>query len=147
MNFSISDLTAGDYVAWRPLWDGYCRFYEADISEAVTARTWERLIDPQFPLYGRVARLQGRVVGFALHVLHVSTWSIGAVCYLEDLYVSEEVRGTGAGRALIDDLFSLCEQREWGRLYWDTATDNATARKLYERYVAGVEIARYRINL
>lgn len=147
MTFTLSDLAHGDYAAWRPLWDDYLVFYKVDVPEHVTARTWQRLIDPQFPLYGRVVRLQGRIVGFAIHLPHVSTWQEGATCYLEDLYVAPEARGTGAGRALIDDLMSICERHDWEKLYWVTDNDNETARRLYDRYVPADKTVRYRLKL
>lgn len=147
MTFTVSDLASGDYAAWRPLWDDYCTFYKVEIPEKVTARTWQRLIDPQFPLYGRVVRVQGRIAGFAIHVPHVSTWQEGAACYLEDLFVAPEARGTGAGRALIDDLLSICEQRGWDRLYWVTDNDNQTARRLYDCYNQADGIVRYTLKL
>lgn len=147
MKFAISDLSEGDYEAWKPLWDGYCRFYEKDMPAAITARTWQRLIDPQVPVSGRVARLGGRIIGFAHYVLHPSTWEITSVCYLEDLFVAPEARGTGAGRALIDDLLSLCETRGWSELYWMTAETNATARRVYDHYDKANGMVQYRLIL
>ncbi|MFT4149644.1 MAG: GNAT family N-acetyltransferase [Paracoccaceae bacterium] len=147
MSFAISDLAEGDHDAWRPLWGGYCAFYEKDMPAAVTARTWERLIDPQVPVWGRVIRLGGRIVGFAHHLTHVSTWQITPVCYLEDLFVAPEARGTGAGRALIDDLLSICEAKGWSELYWMTAEDNAKARRIYDHYDKPIGFVQYRLAL
>lgn len=147
MKFALSDLSEGDHDAWRPLWDAYCAFYETRIPPSVTSRTWERLIDPQVPLWGRVVRSGGRIVGFAHHLTHVSTWEIGAVCYLEDLFVTPDARGIGAGRALIDDLVSICESRGWSELYWMTAEGNAKARRVYDRFGKTDGMVRYRVKL
>ncbi len=147
MTVTLHDLGEGDYQAWRPLWDAYCDFYQTEIAPWVTARTWARLIDPQVPIQGRVARSGGRVVGFAHHLTHPSTWHDGPVCYLEDLFVAPEARGTGAGRALIDDLISICERRGWEQLYWITASGNETARRLYDFYDKADGTVRYRLNL
>lgn len=147
MTLTLSDLAEGDYPAWRPLWDAYCSFYKTDVPEPVTARSWQRLIDPQAQLWGRVVRSHGRIVGFSTFLIHPSTWEVAPVCYLEDLFVTPEARGIGAGRALIDDLLSICEARGWSQLYWMTAGDNATARKLYDVFGAADGMVRYRLKL
>ncbi len=143
----IRDLQADDYAIWRPLWDGYCAFYQVDLPEAMTQRTWTMLMDSQIPVHGRVAVLDGVLVGFAHHVVHPTTWTATSACYLEDLFVSPAVRCTGLGRALIDDLLELCIVRGWSRLYWHTDADNIAARRLYDRYVLADSVVRYRIPL
>lgn len=147
MSVTLHDLGEGDYQAWKPLWDGYCSFYQTEVPPWVTARTWSRLIDPQVAMWGRAVRAHGRIVGFAHHLIHPSTWHEGSVCYLEDLYVGPDARGIGAGKALIDDLISLCERKGWEQLYWVTDEGNATARRLYDRYQPADGIVRYRLDL
>ncbi len=142
---SVRAMIAADSAAWRALWTAYCHFYGTDVPEAVTARTLERLLDPQSALVGRVAERDGRVVGFSASVIHEATWDARPVCYLEDLYVAEPARGAGVGGALIDDLIGLARERGWGRLYWHTRADNAVARRLYDRFAAADDFVRYRL--
>ncbi len=75
----------------------------------------------------------GAVVGFANYVLHPNTWGVQLVCYLEDLFVSAELRGAGAGRALIDWLIATGKRQSWSRVYWMTQESNRVARRLYDR--------------
>ena len=89
----------------------------------------------------------GRMIGFAIHHHHDSTWVMTPDGYLEDLYLDPEARGKGIGRALIDDLIAICRANGWSRLYWHTNRDNAQARKLYESYVEDQGYMRYRIDL
>src|SRR6478735_6108106 len=77
-----------DEPAWRQLWRGYCDFYEADVPDAVTNRTWKRILDPDAQVMCLVAEVEGKVQGFANCVVHENTWETQAVCYLEDLYVA-----------------------------------------------------------
>ena len=59
-----------------------------------------------------------------------------------------EARGKGSGPgALINDLIALAEARGWHRLYWHTNHGNATARKLYDSFVAADGNIRYRMSL
>lgn len=88
----------------------------------------------------------GKVSGFAIHFTHPSTWVVSDDCYLEDLFVDEEIRGAGLGRALLDDLVALSRANGWSRLYWHTDENNHRARKLYDSYVETDGHVRYRID-
>jgi GNAT superfamily N-acetyltransferase len=48
-----------------------------------------------------VAEVDGRIEGFAMYYIRFSTWK-GQRMYLEDLIVTEEMRGKGLGRLLFD---------------------------------------------
>lgn len=143
----IRDATPADEGAFRTLWQGYLDFYGVDLSPEVTAATWARLIDPASPVKARLAEADGRVMGFAIHLHHPSTWVLTEDCYLEDLFVAPEARGQGLGRALIDDIIALARARGWGRVYWHTRIDNKKARALYDRYVGWDDHIRYRVIL
>ncbi len=141
----ISNVQPDDEARWRQLWAGYLDFYEVDLAPAITDSTWQRIHDPSSRLACRVVRVDDRIAGFAIHHFHDSTWSMKPDCYLEDLYLDADYRGQGLGRALMDDLLSICRERGWSRLYWHTGRNNATARKLYDQYVKEDGHVRYRV--
>jgi GNAT superfamily N-acetyltransferase len=143
----VRDATHGDETAFLPLWDQYLAFYRVDLVPAVTHATWARLMDPVSPVKARLAVVDSQVQGFAIHLHHPSTWVATEDCYLEDLFVAEAARGTGMGRALIDDLISLARRNGWSRLYWHTDEANTRARALYDQYVASDGHIRYRLTL
>ncbi|MEX2373003.1 MAG: GNAT family N-acetyltransferase, partial [Dehalococcoidia bacterium] len=58
-----------------------------------------------------IVERDGRAVGFALFFPHYSTWEGSAGLYVEDLFVTEEARGTGAGRALLAALARVARDR------------------------------------
>ena len=140
----IRDPIAADEMAWRELWSGYNAFYEASIPEAVTAHTWQRLLDPASSMFGRLAITDGEVAGFSLCIVHDSSWAIGSYCYLEDLFVAPEFRGRGCGRALIQDLVDRANANGWSRLYWHTRVNNP-ARRLYDEFNRADDFVRYRL--
>ena len=143
----IRDPRPGDEAAWRLLWSGYIAFYESEVSEAVTAATWQRLFMPGSGMFGRLAEWDGAVAGFTVSVVHPGSWTLSPVCYLEDLFVDPKMRGHGLGRALIEDLVALARDRGWSRIYWHTRQGNATARLLYDRFAKADDFVRYRILL
>lgn len=147
MTFDIRDARASDEGEWRRLWSGYLAFYKADVASDVTANTWRRILDPSSPVAMRVAEDHGKLLGFAIHLSHPSSWVMNEDCYLEDLYVDEKTRGAGVGRALLDDLIALAERKGWARIYWHTNEDNDRARRLYDSYVKTDGHVRYRMKL
>lgn len=146
MDLSIRDARSEDQDAWLKLWNDYLAFYNVDLTEDVTAHTWARIIDPASRVSARLAIQDGNVVGFAIHHFHDSTWVKTPDCYLEDLFIDANIRGRGIGRALIDDLISICREKGWSRLYWHTNEENERARKLYDSYVSSDGHIRYRIK-
>ena len=139
---TIRPVEARDETRWRTLWDGYCRFYEREPSEAITAHTWARLMDETSPVHGIVAERDG-VIGIANYIIHENTWSLTPVCYLEDLFVDPDTRAHGVGQALIDWLVAGMKAHGWSRLYWHTRENNYRARGLYDKYTSHSGFVRY----
>jgi GNAT superfamily N-acetyltransferase len=141
---SVRPIEQDDEALWRQHWRSYCEFYKQSISDEVTKNTWQRILSDDRALNGlAVLDDQGKMQGFAHYVLHPGTWSPRTLCYLEDLFVSSDVRGGGFGRALIDHLLWLAHANDWDRVYWMTESTNATARRLYDRYVGADGFVRY----
>lgn len=147
MTVQIRDTTPEDEAQWRGLWAQYLAFYAVTLAPAITDHTWARLMSAESTLKARLAVDSGRVLGFAIHQQHASTWVLGDDCYLEDLFVDADTRGMGIGRALIDDLQALSKARGWLRLYWHTDEGNVRARRLYDSIVPSDGHIRYRMKL
>ena len=108
--------------------------YEGSL-DAVTATEDDlrrALFADQPAIFAHVAEHEGSVAGFALWFLNYSTWLGSHGIYLEDLYVTPALRGTGLGRALLSELARVCVQRGYGRLEWAVLDWNAPARGFYE---------------
>lgn len=147
MPVSIAPLSEGDRARWDPLWAGYLTFYETKLAPEVTDATWARLMDPMSPVCGLGAHANGTLIGFAHYVLHGGTWDVRPTCYLEDLYVDETVRGSGAGRALIEALADKGRAENWTQIYWQTASGNVQAQYLYDRLATRTDWVRYDLTL
>jgi GNAT superfamily N-acetyltransferase len=140
----IRDASLQDEASWKRLWAGYNAFYETSVPDEVTNQTWRRIFDPASGIFARLAEQNGDVIGFSVSVLHGGTWTIGPICYLEDLFVDPNRRGQGAGRLLIQDLVDRARSRRWSRLYWHTRADNP-ARNLYDQFAKADDFVRYRL--
>jgi GNAT superfamily N-acetyltransferase len=90
------------------------------------------LFGDQPAVFAHVAEHEGAVAGFALWFVNYSTWTGRHGIYLEDLYVSPELRGHGYGRALLTELARICVERSYGRLEWSVLDWNEPAIGFYE---------------
>ncbi|MCJ8175215.1 GNAT family N-acetyltransferase [Pseudomonas viridiflava] len=129
----IRHVTADDHHAWLPLWQAYLRFYKTELAEGVSEVTWQRLLDPQEPTHSALAWVDGKAVGMVNFIYHRSNWSIRNACYLQDLIVAPEQRGTGIGRQLIEHVYATAKADDCDKVHWLTHETNATAIQLYER--------------
>ena len=143
----IRPAEAGDENDWRRLWAGYCDFYGAVVPDEITTATWRRILDPASQIGAILAVLEGETVGLVNYVLHPFTWSDRPTCVLEDLYVSPTARGRGVGAQLIEHLVQTGRAEGWARVYWHTRENNATARRLYDRFCPADGFIRYTIPL
>lgn len=135
---TIRFIKAGDKDQWLPLWSGYLAFYETTLDDSVTEATFARLTDPaRQNQVAMVAEVDGKLIGFVHCITHPSNWKTEDVVYLQDLFVDPAVRGTGAGRALIEAVYKWADGRGTPTVYWLTQEFNTTARQLYDR-VAGL---------
>lgn len=145
MTTTVRPVSLADKERWLELFKAYIVFYESELSDEQFELTWNR-IHSDFNMYGLVAEQDGNIVGIANYLYRPSTWAKNDFCYLEDLFVDPAVRGTGAGRALITELTEIARKAGSERLYWTTAPDNATARRLYDS-LATTNRVQYRIPI
>ncbi len=80
-------------------------------------------------------------------MFHRSTWAENNYCYLEDLYVSPEVRGRHIGKQLIEYVQKQATKHSCERLYWHTQESNQTAQKLYDWIAQKPGVIQYRMSL
>ena len=147
MTVKIRKIEVRDEARWRVLWDGYCRFYERDLSEPITRHTWNRIMDFTSPVHAIVAEdAAAGVIGICNYILHENTWTLTPVCYLEDLFVDPHQRAVGVGKQLIDWLVAEMKVQGWSRLYWNTRENNYRARGLYDKFTPHSGFLRYVIN-
>jgi GNAT superfamily N-acetyltransferase len=131
---SVRSIRQEDFERWRVLWEGYLSFYRAELSDALTERTFRRLRDAEEEMLGLVAvGADDQPTGLAHLVFHASTWSTSQYCYLEDLYVDPSNRGGQVARALFEAVYAQARERGARRVYWHTQQFNAAARSLYDR--------------
>lgn len=144
---TIRPLVKSDMEAWEPLWQGYLTFYKSSVAPYVTRLTFSRLTGGTEPMGGFIAEQDGKAIGIVNWVMHRTTWSASDICYLQDLFVSPEIRGGGTGAKLIEAVRALAEEKGCFRVYWQTHETNDTAMKLYDKVAQKSGFLVYRIPL
>jgi len=140
---TIRALKAADFDTWLPLWRGYQKFYETEIPADVTRITWERMLDGHEPVFGALAFSGERAVGIVHWLYHRTCWTIGNNCYLQDLFVAPEQRGSGIGRKLIEHVYAAARIAGCAKVYWLTHETNKNAMLLYDRIAARTGFVHY----
>jgi GNAT superfamily N-acetyltransferase len=82
-----------------------------------------------------VAEAGGKVEGFALYYTRYSTWK-GQRMYLEDIVVTEKMRGHGLGKKLLDQLVEVAKEKGFSGMMWQVLDWNEPAINFYKKYPA-----------
>ena len=111
---------------------GYQTFYGAHPDAERNRKFFSRFVHPSEEGLLLGAWVDGDLVGFAtLYWFFSSTKATDAVL-MNDLFVRQDVRGGGVGRALIASALDEARKRGAAHLEWFTAPDNAVAQRLYD---------------
>lgn len=74
-----------------------------------------------------------KIIGFALYYIRFSTWK-GQRMYLEDLLVTNEMRGQGIGKLLMDRLIKEAKEKKLPAIVWQVLDWNEPAMNFYKKY-------------
>ena len=124
--------------------------YEKAPQEVVTTpdEIRETLLGAGSKTEALIAESEGNVVGYAVFFTSYSTWLGRNGIYMEDLYVSPDYRGQGAGIALMKNIARCAVKRQCGRLEWSVLDWNQPAIDFYLSIGAlpQSEWVRYRLD-
>jgi GNAT superfamily N-acetyltransferase len=116
--------------------------------EATVESVAQSLFGPNSDSHAAICERDGVPVGFAVWFFSYSTWQARNGLYLEDLYVTPEQRGTGAGRLMLRYLARIAVEKGCGRFEWSVLDWNEPAIKAYQAIGAEplTEWTRYRLS-
>ena len=116
---TIGRATAADRADWERLWQAWQDHMEGAVPAAITATTWDMMMRNEGGLTTLIARTEdGTAVGFANASATPFAWTGGLILFLQDLFIVEEVRGAGAGEALLKGVYSLADELGATQVFW-----------------------------
>jgi len=140
----IRALKESDRPAWATLWKGYLGYYETELPPEMYDIAFNRMLSgSEHEFHGLLALKGGEPVGLVHYLFHRHGWKVEPVVYLQDLYVNHAARGTGAGRALIEAVYTAADAAGSPSVYWLTQDFNKTARTLYDRIGTQTPFIKY----
>ena len=78
-----------------------------------------------------IGEFEGQPVGYALFFTNFSTFTGRPGIYLEDLYVSPNMRGKGFGKSLLAYLAKLAQEKNYTRVEWSVLDWNEPSIQFY----------------
>lgn len=111
-------------------------FYTIDnypIDIEVTKRNFEYFI--QQPQLGRVfeIRYENEIVGYLLFATLFSFEFGGTIAFLDELYISEKMRGKGLGKMAVEFAKNYAKEQDYKVLYLEVEPHNEKAQELYKK--------------
>jgi len=143
----IRPLGAQDEAAWKELWRQYANEVGESTNAVETDRAWSILMDPDLPLHGLGASVEGSLAGFLLYAPIPYPWGTGSACYLVDIGVNGAFRRRGVAWALIKVLAGMGLRNEWRHIFWLADPKNPAACRLYDQIGRRSELVRYEMTL
>jgi ribosomal protein S18 acetylase RimI-like enzyme len=105
---------------------------KAEPSEATIRQVAAQLLDHEHTEFLLARDGDGRAVGVCQLRYRLSVWTGSEDCWLEDLFVTEEARGGGHGRELVEAAFESARARGCRRMELDVNEQNEAALRFYE---------------
>lgn len=90
-------------------------------------------LTPSFPPLLEERGPEGAVVGIALYYIKYSTWK-GKCIYLDDIIVTESLRGHGIGKQLFEAVLQVAKKMKARKLEWQVLEWNKPAINFYKKY-------------
>lgn len=134
MNIEIRRAVKSDCVRIMELVQELADYEKAPDEVTVTLDHFEESGFGKQPVWWAfVAEVDGRVEGFALYYIRYSTWK-GRRMYLEDILVTEKMRGKNLGKLLFDALIAEGKEKKFSGLVWQVLDWNEPAVNFYKKY-------------
>lgn len=139
MKYIIRDAQANDMAQVHQLIKELAVYEKEDDAVEVTVEDLIRDgFGPKQLFHCYVAESEEEIVGMALLFQRYSTWK-GPIIHLEDLIVTERMRGSGLGTALLTKVVEHGHKLGVKRINWEVLNWNEPAIALYESKGAQVK--------
>jgi len=142
----VRPVTEADRERWEQLFADYASFYKTEIPDGGFDNVWQWIFDDNNDFWCALAQtVDGEIIGFTQYQFMHRSLGGSMTVYMSDLYVDPKVRGTGAGRALIDHVIEFTKSKGLPSVRWLTQDFNYAGRRLYDTYQPKTDFIFYNI--
>jgi GNAT superfamily N-acetyltransferase len=142
----IRDVQVADHAEWVVLYAGYREFYRMAPDPVVVETTWTWVVTGQHAMRGLVAVGENGELLALANLREFARPSVARMgLYLDDLFTAPAARGRGAGAALLARAAEFAAEQGAVVVRWITASDNLTARRLYDQHATLTPFVTYDI--
>ena len=147
VTFAVRYVQAQDAPVWASLYTGYRAFYDLPDDPAAVRQTWQWILTQEHGLFGLVAANPAdEPIALANLRWFIDPTYPARGLFLDDLFTAPEARQTGAAQALLRRAAEIAAEGGANVVRWITASDNTTARRLYDRVATATEWVTYEMN-
>jgi GNAT superfamily N-acetyltransferase len=140
----VARVAPADRADWERLWQAWQDHMAGNVPCPVTDQAWDMMMRPDSGLYALLARTgDGEAVGFANVSATPFAWTGGPILFLQDLFVAEAARGSGAGEALLKGVYDLADELGANQVFWMVDEDDARLQGFYGRHGIRTPYLRY----
>lgn len=144
MTVEVRDVAASDREDWFRLWQEWQEHMHGAVPAAVSEQAWVQCLDPGSGLHALIARsAEGAALGFAHASVAPFAWTGTPILFLQDLFVTPQARGQGAGEALLTSIYALADRLGAAQVFWMVDEENARLQAFYEHHAIRTPYLRY----
>jgi GNAT superfamily N-acetyltransferase len=139
MQINIREARKEDCTRLLALINELAVYEKAPEEVTVTLAEFEEAGFGSNPVWKAFVAEEGNIIhGFGLYYIRYSTWK-GCRLYLEDLLVTEAMRGRGIGKLIFDRLVEEAVIKGFNGMTWQVLDWNEPAINFYKKYNAHIE--------
>ena len=140
----ISKATPADETDWRNLWAEWQRHMSGDVPPHITGQTWKLVMSEGSGLHALIARdAPGRAIGFANVSMTAFAWTAAPILFLQDFFVTADMRGRGVGRELLKGVYDFGDRLGAGQVFWMVDEKDCRLQAFYARHAVRTPYLRY----
>jgi GNAT superfamily N-acetyltransferase len=132
-----------DEEQWLALWHGWQAHMGGRVPAEISAKSWQRIVEPGSDVSVLMAFDGETALGFCLLSRTYFAWTGEDILFLQDFFVDERARGLGTGTALLEAVFAYADTIGAPQVFWMVDEDDPELQGFYQKRAVRTPYHRY----